>query len=68
MAARTAKETGAEVVLMVYPKAPVYTCSESYDACVKYYLEYIEKNSCGKIVFMGDSAGGGMALGMAELS
>lgn len=67
MAARTAKETGAEVVLMVYPKAPVYTCSESYDACVKYYLEYIEKNSCGKIVFMGDSAGGGMALGMAEL-
>lgn len=66
MAARTAKETGAEVVLMVYPKAPVCTCAESYAACESYYLEYIEKNPCGKIVFMGDSAGGGMALGMAE--
>lgn len=67
MSARTAKETGSEVVLMVYPKAPVYTCSESYEACKEYYLDYIENNSCGKIVFMGDSAGGGMALGMAEL-
>ena len=26
MAARTAKETGSEVVLMVYPKEPVYDC------------------------------------------
>ncbi len=67
MSARTAKETGAEVVLMVYPKAPVFTCSESYEACKDYYLSYIENHDCGKIVFMGDSAGGGMALGMAEL-
>lgn len=67
MAARTAKETGAEVVLMIYPKAPLYTCSESCAACEEYYLDYIEKHDSGKVVFMGDSAGGGMALGMAEL-
>ena len=66
MAARTAKETGCEVVLMVYPKEPVYTCSDAYEACSSYYLEYIEKKDCGKIVFMGDSAGGGLALGLAE--
>ncbi len=67
MSARTAKETGAEVVLMVYPKIPVYTCAEAYDACIDYYLDYVEKNDCGKIVFMGDSAGGGLALGIAEV-
>ena len=67
MSARTAKETGAEVVLVVYPKEPVYTCEEAYDVCISYYLDYIEKNDCGKIVFMGDSAGGGLALGIAEV-
>ena len=67
MAARTAKETGCEVVLMVYPKEPVYCCEDAYEACIGYYLEYIEKNDCGKIVFIGDSAGGGLALGLAEV-
>ena len=67
MAARTAKETGCEVVLMVYPKMPEYDCETSYEACIDYYLEYIKNNDCGKIVFMGDSSGGGIALGMAEV-
>ena len=66
MAARTAKETGSEVVLMVYPKEPVYDCETAYRLCIDYYLSYIENNDCGKIVFMGDSAGGGLALGLAE--
>ena len=66
MAARTAKETGSEVVLMVYPKIPVYDCAYAYDVCIRYYLDYIQKNDCGRIVFMGDSAGGGLALGLAE--
>ena len=66
MAARTAKETGCEVVLMVYPKAPVHTCREAYAACISYYLDYLKANDCGKVVFMGDSAGGGLALGLAE--
>lgn len=67
MSARTAKETGAEVVLMVYPKEPVHTCEEAYEACISYYLDYIDRNSCGRIVFMGDSAGGGLALGLAQV-
>jgi acetyl esterase/lipase len=67
MAARTAKETGCEVVLMVYPKEPVYTCEEAYKQCRDYYLEHLKKYDCGKIVFMGDSAGGGLALGFAEV-
>lgn len=66
MAARTAKETGAEVVLMVYPKEPVYNCETAYDLCLSYYLDYLDANDCGKVVFMGDSAGGGLALGLAE--
>ena len=67
MAARTAKETGCEVVLMVYPKEPVYDCETAYDRCLSYYRSYLENNDCGKIVFMGDSAGGGLALGLAEV-
>ncbi|MBP0969064.1 MAG: alpha/beta hydrolase [Oscillospiraceae bacterium] len=66
MAARTAKETGAEVVLIVYPKMPVYTCEDAYRICTGYYNYYINDYDCGKIVFMGDSAGGGLALGMAQ--
>ena len=67
MAARTAKETGCEVVLMVYPKLPVYDCQTCYELCVEYYQNYLKANDCGKIVFMGDSAGGGLALGLAEV-
>ncbi len=66
MAARTAKETGSEVVLMVYPKEPVYDCETAYELCLAYYRGYVEENDCGKLVFMGDSAGGGLALGLAE--
>ena len=66
MAARTAKETGCEVVLMAYPKAPVYDCETAYAMCLDYYRGYIRENDCGRIVFMGDSAGGGLALGLAE--
>ncbi len=67
MAARTAKETGCEVVLMVYPKEPVYDCATAYTQCLDYYRGYVRDNDCGKIVFMGDSAGGGLALGLAEV-
>ena len=67
MAARTAKETGCEVVLVIYPKLPVYDCETAYELCISYYRNYIETNDCGKLVFMGDSAGGGLALGLAEV-
>jgi len=67
MAARTAAETGAEVVLMVYPKEPVYNCETAYDLCLSYYRNYLDTYDCGKVVFMGDSAGGGLALGLAEV-
>ncbi len=67
MAARTAKETGCEVVLMVYPKEPVHDCETAYEQCLSFYRNYLENKECGKIVFMGDSAGGGLALGLAQV-
>jgi len=66
MAARTPAETGCELVLMVYPKAPVYNCEEAYSLCSEFIEQYVAGKACGKLVFMGDSAGGGLALGMAE--
>ena len=60
MAARTAKETGSEVVLMAYPREPVYDCADAYKMCTAFYQRYLAEYDCGKIVFMGDSAGGGI--------
>ena len=51
---------------MVYPKEPVYDCEAAYELCISDYRSYLENNDCGKIVFMGDSTGGGLALGLAE--
>ncbi len=65
MAARTARETGCEVVLMVYPKIPVSDCEESCRKCIDFYKRYADGKDCGKTVFMGDSAGGGLALVIA---
>lgn len=64
MAMSCAYNTNATVVLMLYPKAPSFDCKTCYDVCSRYYVNYVSNHKTGKIVFMGDSAGGGIALGM----
>ena len=49
-----------------YPLAPLHTYEESYDKLTKMYIEYITRFPDQKIILMGDSAGGGLALGLAE--
>lgn len=61
------QELGCNVLMPVYPKTPEYTCEESYDIVMKFYLDCVDTRDFEKLVFMGDSSGGGMSLVMAQL-
>ena len=61
------QELQCNVLMPVYPKAPEYTCDESYDIVMKFYFDCVNTKDFDKLVFMGDSSGGGMALVMAQL-
>ena len=61
------QELDCSVLMPVYPKTPQYTCEESYDIVMKFYLDCVATQDIGKLVFMGDSSGGGMSLVMAQL-
>ncbi|MFN4201319.1 MAG: alpha/beta hydrolase [Fervidobacterium gondwanense] len=56
----------ALVVVPDYPLAPENTWRETYEFVDKLYGMLLEKYSGKKFVFIGDSAGGGLALGFAQ--
>ena len=64
---KLAQELDCSVLMPVYPKTPQYTCEESYDIVMKFYLDCVATKDIGTLVFMGDSSGGGMSLVMAQL-
>ena len=65
-ATKMAKNSHSKLVIPLYPLAPKHTAIETYDLLDKLYSKMIEENPNSKIVFAGDSAGGGLALGFAE--
>lgn len=60
-----ASQAGCTVVLPVYLTAPNFTYIECYDALLELYNSMLETYHPTDIVLMGDSAGGGLALGFA---
>ena len=58
-------ELGAHVIVPVYPKLPKHTYRDAYDAVMALYKSYAADGK--RTVFVGDSAGGGLALGLAQL-
>lgn len=60
-----AENTGAMIVLPVYPKIPGANAEKSYETVLEFYGDYMAEQNCGTLYFMGDSAGGGMALSLA---
>ena len=48
-----------------YPLAPKHTCKETIDASLSAY-NHIAQNYSSNIILMGDSAGGGLAMAIAE--
>ncbi|KRF37206.1 alpha/beta hydrolase [Nocardioides sp. Soil805] len=63
-ATRLARALRARVVLPDYPLAPEHTWRDSHDALVAHAARWADEP--GGIVLAGDSAGGGLALAVAE--
>lgn len=63
---KIAQAIDAKVVFPIYPKAPKHQFRETYEKLEKVYRELLEEHTNpNSIIFMGDSAGGGLSLGFA---
>lgn len=60
------KKTDAMVIAPAYRLVPFATWKEAFNLILPVYKEYAESHSEKKIILMGDSAGGGLALSLAE--
>ncbi len=63
---RLANEANATIVMPIYPLAPFHTTEDNYETMVALYEQVCRENEGKKIILMGDSAGGGYALALAE--
>lgn len=61
-----AAATGAEIRLPDYPKLPEHTAGTAYPILLDFCREVLAQESYDRLVFMGDSAGGGLALSLAN--
>jgi acetyl esterase/lipase len=59
-------KTGCTVVAPDYPLAPSSTFVAAYEMITVLYKELIAGSSAADVILMGDSAGGGLALGFAQ--
>jgi monoterpene epsilon-lactone hydrolase len=62
---RLADALGARAVLPAYPLAPEFTVEDSFEAMLEVYDEVADRSPEG-VILVGDSAGGGYALALAE--
>ena len=60
---RLVRKTGLEAYFPIYPLAPNHNYKETYDLLLKQYKKIIDMNK--NVVIIGDSAGGGLALGFS---
>lgn len=58
------KETEMEFIVPIYPKAPEHTYDEAYEPVQELYKQLVSEND--SIIIMGDSAGGGLTLGLVQ--
>ena len=63
---RLARETGCTVLAPAYHLAPWADYARAYDDLTALYRALPEENPGRRLILMGDSAGGGLALGLAE--
>ncbi|MFC3418665.1 alpha/beta hydrolase fold domain-containing protein [Salinicoccus hispanicus] len=62
---RMVQDTGMTFIVPIYPKTPEYTFKDAYQVVSDLYLDLIEDHPEG-LALMGDSAGGGLALGLSQ--
>lgn len=61
------RTTGAWVTVPIYPKAPENDWKPAYDLARKLYADIAAKTDSKNICLMGDSAGGGFSLALAQM-
>ncbi|MDD5799893.1 MAG: alpha/beta hydrolase [Coriobacteriales bacterium] len=61
-----ARDTRAEIIVPLYPLAPVHHWKEAYALLDALYDQVVQKYGAENVTLMGDEAGGGMAAGYAE--
>ena len=62
---RLVQELNAEVIFPIYPLAPVHTYAETYELLETIYKDELVGSDI-PVIFMGDSAGGGLAAAFCE--
>jgi acetyl esterase/lipase len=60
------RKTSATIVVPDYPLTPEAGCNETYEFIEGLFTKLITEYSDKRIVFIGDSAGGGLALGFVQ--
>lgn len=57
--------SGHEISIPLYPLLPDHTFEEAYSLMVEYYKSILDKYNPENITIIGDSAGGGLSLGLS---
>jgi acetyl esterase/lipase len=63
---KIARDTGTEIWVPIYPIIPYYNADYAYKSLLILYELFSASLENGNIILMGDSAGGGLVLGMAQ--
>lgn len=63
---KLAIDTNSTVIMPDYPLAPKANYKDVFEFAEPFYKETIENIDTNKLIVMGDSAGGGLALGLME--
>lgn len=67
MVADLCERLGASATVPLYPLAPEHKASETLPAMRALFGELAERHGAGRITIMGDSAGGGLTLAVAQM-
>ncbi|MGL5415359.1 MAG: alpha/beta hydrolase fold domain-containing protein [Clostridium sp.] len=59
-------KVNAKIIVPIYPKAPTFNYKNVYDSILPIYDDLSKKVDLDKLIIMGDSAGGGLALAFSE--
>lgn len=68
MIAALADRAGARAIVPIYPLAPEATCDDAFALVLAVYRDLLDHVGPERIAVVGDSAGGGLALALAQLA